>query len=635
MNTPKQRPAHFPWRYTLLALAIYIAAAVAATTYYRFSMAAPTDALEMSVVSFCASSMDKEPAAPDPCWKRAYLPHDWRQSGIDAMEGWYSFYLELNVPPNRLWSMYLPRVTSNVLARLNGEAIGHGGRFDDPVARNWSRPLMFSIPSGILQNGSNRFSLYVKAAPGSPGYLGPVYLGPEESISPFYERNHALRIDLVESINFSLLLVAFLILGLWLTRPKDKLNLWFAVMSLIWAAHNLNLIVVEIPVSTRTWETFRHLTLGWFVVFLVLAMHSYIEEEYPRTERFIIACAVVLSLLMLLMPTTEGFLWYAEKIWLPSIAVLGAYPAYRVLSAWWRSWSPVYFIGMCGGNPILIAGLHDLLRVNGFVPREHGFFIQYTGPILLLGFIVVLLIRFARALNDSEALNLSLERRVEAKRVELEENYQRLNRLERSQALAGERERIMRDMHDGVGGQLVSALAISENSEAPASQLQGLLHDALLDLRLMIDSLDENDGDLVSLLGTLRSRMQPALDQGGIKVHWEVRDLPAIAQLGPDRSLQIMRILQEAVTNVIKHAAADNLYIRTGETDDAVYVEIRDDGKGISKSSGKGRGLQNMQYRAGHAGARIDIATGAGGTRVQVLVPHENTIPNSGDTSGA
>lgn len=305
--------------------------------------------------------------------------------------------------------------------------------------------------------------------------------------------------------------------------------------------------------------------------------------------------------------------------------------------AWWRTWNPEYFIGICGGTPILLAGLHDTARANGLADRDHGLFIQYSAPILLLGFTIVLLIRFARALNDSEALNQSLELRVEEKRQELETNYKRLNKLERSQALAGERERIMRDMHDGVGGQLVSALAMTETKDLPANQLQGLLNHALLDLRLMIDSLDENDGDLVSLLGTLRSRMQPALDQSGITVQWEVKDLPAIAQLGPDRSLQILRILQEAITNVIKHANASTLRIATGETASNVFVEIADDGGGFDGSPASGRGLHNMRYRANQANATIDIETGSQGTCVRVVIPldepNKDAIPNSGDTA--
>lgn len=631
MNAHTARPPEFPWTPTLLILGFALIAATTALLFYRYSVAPPEGALETDVVFFCPTESAQEPAADDPCWKKTYLPHDWRQSGIHSEHGWYTFNLELNVPPNRLWMMYVPRITSNILARLNGETIGQGGRLEAPVARNWSRPLSFSIPSGILRNGVNRFSLYVVPALGSPGYLGPIYLGPQELLTPAYNRNLGLRIGLVESINFSLVLVAFLILGHWITRPMDKLHVWFAAMSLTWALHNLNLVVVEIPVSTRAWETFRHLTLGWFVVFLVMAMHRYIDEEHPAIERFVIVAALIASLLLILMPSDAAFILYSERFWLNGTAILGAYPAFRVLQAWWHSWNPEYFIGMCAGSPILMAGLHDTLRANGLVAREHGFFIQYTAPIFLLGFTVVLLIRFARALNDSEALNQSLELRVEKKRQQLEANYKQLTKLERSQALASERERIMRDMHDGVGGQLVSALAMSESETLPAKKMQGLLNDALLDLRLMIDSLDETDGDLVSLLGTLRSRMQPALDQSGIQVHWEVQDIPAIAELGPDRSLQIMRILQEAVTNVIKHSGATHLHMKTGESDGHVFVEIKDDGNGFDGNPASGRGLHNMQYRARSAGAKIDIETGKKGTCLRVTVAKKESIPNTGD----
>jgi len=572
------------------------------------------------------------PEADDDCWHQVYLPHDWRDEKIEFQHGWYAFDLSLNVPPNRLWTLYIPRVTSNVLASLNGEAIGHGGRLEDPVARNWSRPLRFSIPSGILLHGDNRFSLHVKSAPGSPGYLGVFYLGPEEILRPVYKRNYGFRIDMVENINFSLILLAVLILGFWIKYPSDQMYVWFAVICFTWALHNLNLLVVEIPVSTRIWETFRHLTLGWFVVFLVFGMNRYLHRQYDVVERIAVICALLGSAVMVAIPNDDTFTWYTEAIWLNATLSLGAYPAYRALHTWWCTWNPEYLLGICAGTPMFLAGFHDALRANGLVSREQGFFIQYTAPILLLGFMVVLLIRFVRALNESEALTQSLELRVEKKRLELKANYQRLNKMERAQALAGERERIMRDMHDGVGGQLVSALAISESRDLPASQLQGLLSSALLDLRLMIDSLDQNDGDLVSLLGTVRSRMQPALDQSGITIRWEVDDLPALSQLGPDRSLQILRILQEAITNVIKHAQATTLRIATGETQSTIFVEIADDGIGFDDTAAHGRGLHNMRYRANLANAEIKIDSSSQGTSLRVILPFNDTIPNSGDS---
>ncbi len=636
MSGANSRPEKFPWSASLLITAIAGLAAIAAVVYFLYATAAPKNTLVMDVVYFCATQDSQAPNAESNCWQSVYLPHDWQKSGYEELHGWYRFGLELKVPPNRLWSIYLPRVTSNALVKINGEFVGHGGRFEDPVARNWSRPLNFSIPSGILRNGENSFSIYVKAAPGSPGYLGRIHLGPEEAIRPAYQRNHGFRVDTVESINFSLVLVAILILGHWATRPRDMLHVWFASLAILWALHNLNLLVVEIPFSVRAWETLRHLTLGWFIVVLIFCMHAFIGVDGKRIERIVAAVMAFASIAMLLMPAEASFVWYSEHVFLRICTLLGIYPAYRVLQRWWETWNPEYLIAIFAGTPILLAGVHDLARVSGYVSRENGFFIQYSAPILVLGFTIVLLIRFARALNESEALNLSLERRVESKRIELENNYTRLAELERSQTLAAERERIMRDMHDGVGGQLVSALALSQSTTTSTQEIQSLLSDALLDLRLMIDSMEQNDGDLVSLLGSIRSRMQPALAKEGIEVIWDVRDIPVISQLSADRSLQILRILQESITNAIRHSKATQLRISTGSNENVVYMEISDDGIGFDPTSlGKkrgGRGLENMKHRARMASTQLTVDSAPSGTTVRVTLPIGDTIPNVGDT---
>ncbi|MDG2304944.1 MAG: hypothetical protein P8R42_09845 [Candidatus Binatia bacterium] len=67
------------------------------------------------------------------------------------------------------------------------------------------------------------------------------------------------------------------------------------------------------------------------------------------------------------------------------------------------------------------------------------------------------------SLTEAETLNRELQRRVQHKHDLLESNYQRLRVLERESAIAAERERIMQDVHDGIGGQLVSTLALGES----------------------------------------------------------------------------------------------------------------------------------------------------------------------------
>jgi len=616
----RQQNRPFPLVKTLLILFFAVAASISVVSYYKYAIAPPTDALVIDQLHFNPADTLEPPQDADSSWGELFLPHDWRDAGLSGMHGWYATDLELNVPPNRLWGFYIPRITSNVLVYINDEVIGQGGRFRDPVARNWGRPLYFSIPNGVIHSGNNRIHLQVKTATGSPGYLGPVYIGPEEDLRPVYQRAYRLRVTIVESATTSLLLVAVLMAGLWLTRRKDALPFWFALMCAVWALHNVYLLVTEIPVSERAWECLRYMTLGWFSVLLVISMHRFLDLKHRAIEYSIFAIALIGSVLLCLIPGDEDFFHFVNWAWISGSLALGAYPALRVTIAWWRSWNPEYLIAMCTGLPILLAGTHDWLRIHGYIAREQGYLIQYSAPVFMLGFTIVLLIRYARSLNESEALTHTLEARVESKRLQLESNYQKMQALERERVLSGERERIMRDMHDGVGGHLVSALAMSDSHTLEPKKFKEILSNALMDLRLMIDSMDQTEGDLASVLGTLRSRLQPALEKSGIEVNWMVGDIPAIATLGPGRILQIMRILQEAITNVLKHSGARTLTVTTDKTDEIVVIDISDNGIGIMETDSKGHGLQNMRHRAKKAGIDLKIQDAKPGTRVRITI---------------
>lgn len=137
----------------------------------------------------------------------------------------------------------------------------------------------------------------------------------------------------------------------------------------------------------------------------------------------------------------------------------------------------------------------------------------------------------------------------------------------------------------------------------------------------MIDSLDQIDGDLLSALGSLRSRLQSSLAAGGIDVHWQVQELPQLPDLGADRSLQIIRIVQEAITNVIKHSDAGSLALRSYHTFLYSVIEIEDDGIGLRSTESAGRGLDNMSYRAARAGVLLSIVS-INGTLIRLSIPH-------------
>src|SRR5271167_3975429 len=78
-------------------------------------------------------------------------------------------------------------------------------------------------------------------------------------------------------------------------------------------------------------------------------------------------------------------------------------------------------------------------------------------------------------------------------------------KLERDQATAVERDRILRDMHDGLGLQLISSLRLVEKHELSREQTAALLVEAMDEMRIAIDSVKPTGQDLLVMLGNLRS----------------------------------------------------------------------------------------------------------------------------------
>jgi signal transduction histidine kinase len=234
----------------------------------------------------------------------------------------------------------------------------------------------------------------------------------------------------------------------------------------------------------------------------------------------------------------------------------------------------------------------------------------------------VLLERFVSTLNEAEGLNKNLEQRVEQKQAELQSNFQRLQLLEREQTIAEERSRIMSDMHDGIGAQLISTIGLAEHGTLSQQEMAAALRECLDDLRLTIDSLEPTDNDLLPALGNFRYRVDPRLRRQGIDLDWRVSDLPRLACLTPRNLLHVLRILQEAFTNVLKHAQASLIRVETGLLPDGqqVYIRVSDNGAGFSGDH-RGRGLANMQQRAERIGGRLQVEPSARGTTLELLLP--------------
>jgi signal transduction histidine kinase len=210
---------------------------------------------------------------------------------------------------------------------------------------------------------------------------------------------------------------------------------------------------------------------------------------------------------------------------------------------------------------------------------------------------------------------------VDAREREILRNMDEIQRSERVALLLEERSRIMRDMHDGIGGQLLGLILQARSRKLSEEALIGGLEQSLDDLRMVVDSLEQGEGSLTGALGAFRARIEPRCEAAGVALEWAIDDVGATPHVGPDKTLQIYRILSEACTNALKHGATKRITVSMQRRGALIEIALADDGGGFdAAASPHGRGLANMRARAHRIGAALELQSNAIGTRVALTL---------------
>ena len=592
---------------------------------------------QATVTLLAAVSLHDNGAQPPPdaaAWEAQRLPDNWNitRPGIGGTV-WYRFDYRID-DPSSVYAVYLPRLSMNGAVYVNGLLIGTGGSFNEPVARNWNRPLYFLVPPGLLKDGMNRVHVRVRGYAGLDGGLSVPVVDTDAAIADDYDREIFWRIIVSQTTSVVIGAVGLFMLLLWLRRRQDRGFGYFGFASLLWAFYTADLYVRDIPVSTFYWEIAIRSAFSGFALLLALFALDYAWSRSAIAARWKTALRITLWTTMALVPASFFFggadlLFELTNFWnVVTFAIVSAATLTALIAAWQqRSWEAIALTSI--GFLTIAFALHDVLKKSGMLEGERPSLLMYAAPPLFLAIGWLLTDRFIRTLAEVERLNRDLEARVAEKSAALEANYARLADAQQRQALAEERQRLMRDMHDGVGGQLITALAALEGGTVAPADVAQIVRECIDDLRLVIDSMEPVDDDLIALLGSLRYRLEPRLKAAGVRLVWQVHDLPALPNLSPRNVLHILRILQEALTNALKHAGATKIALSTGvdTAADIALIRIIDDGRGFdaaaapASSMTTGRGLGNMHRRAQAVGGTLAIDSGVDGTTVTLRLP--------------
>ena len=571
------------------------------------------------------------PAPPPdgaPGWRDTALPDVWSlPRRIRATEGWYRADFDAHPAGDESWAVSAAGAWTRLSLYVNDRPVAEWSAGDVAGTAGGPGLLYAPIPRDVLRDAGNRIALHFRIAPAAIGFLSTLDVGPVRLVGPAYRRTLLLHATL--PFVFTLFGLASGALVLALSRwDASGAARWFAAGTIFWSAGDLS---PALRLPPGSWGEWAFATIGHaFVPCLAIGFHRALGLRRPRLERVFLASVAVGAAVRALAPPL--LIPLVDNAWWLLYTGIGVYLVPLAVGNWRRSELTPGWLVLGATLFVLAAGVHDLASLIHGAPLIGLALFGVARPLIGLTTAAVLVSMLGRALTAAERLNVELEQRVEEKRSELASSYERVAELERARTLATERERLMRDMHDGTGGQLVSALAMVEAGGFTRDAVAEALRDALADLRLTIDSLDPEQPDLVPLLAMARARLEPRLEPHGLRFEWNVRDVARPEGFGPHAALQVLRVFQEAVTNALRHAKATTLVVRTGEERDqsgraCAFVEVADDGCGFQASgdgglrSGGGHGVRTMRRRAAELGGELLVESGMQGTSVKLRIP--------------
>jgi signal transduction histidine kinase len=588
-----------------------------------------------------------QPSLPDAVWKAVKLPEPKQPSppdtkGFRYKTVWYRLTFELaDMDPVSMPSVYLPAYSADTLdLYVNGSLLG---TTRTPQGEGWRFPWLFQIPGVLLKPGSNELLVAMQTRAKANVKLAPVVIGPRVELLAMQNQRLWLSVTGPQVACVAIAIAGLLALGVWIKRRHETTYLFFALAALAWGMRTVHYFFDAPPIHPDWfwWMVFNalHWMIAWTYLF-ALRVHGL---KHPRLERTLVGLAIAVTLLTappmpLDTALVQKLATYGQLIISIGVCLLLLVQAWRIRTI--ESW--MFTVALWIN---LALGANDLqVKYSATYLDGSGLYLMPYGALLL--FCVFLFASFRRLLASVaqvEDLNFSLEQRIVRKTGELEETYQRLSAAERQRATATERERLMRDMHDGIGSSLTVSLKMVEGGQLTREQTAAMLRDCLDDLRLALDSLDPVTGDLLTILAMVRYRLGKRLELAGVRLEWQIEDVPDLAWLDSSAALHVVRITQEILTNALKHADAKTIRVQTLQSDpDHVEVRIRDDGHGFEvaaalrgerpaseDTNSGGRGLNNLQRRAQALHGRLDVESDATGTRYRLILPVSLEAPSA------
>jgi len=572
---------------------------------------------------------------PKQGWESVDLPDQWNKRWPNYNGGvWYkiqwSWSCQNQARLAEPIAFLIHYINSAGAVYLNGDLLWKDKHLQEPLSKSWNMPRYWILPISGLNSGENEILIYVNGlAFQSPG-IGQISFNNVQNIYESYQsqvwnRRTLFLINLILSITFGV--ICFVI---WLLRRKESTFGWFALSSFLWVLFISNIL------STETFPYPNALiaaqaNLAFFVLYVLsfcIYLFRFIQKCFIKVETFFAGMTGLIIAGIFLTPQ-QSVSWVFGLIFLIYVGVLLSGYLYVCYQAIQSKRTDYIFLAICL-SAIVIFMIFDLLLLSGEIVTDIRPLSPYTGPVITFFMVIILGSRLARNVKKIETFNAQLEMKVQQVSNDLSSSLNEKHQLELKNVKLQERINLSHDLHDGLGASLVRSMILVDQSTHNISNKQFLSMLKLLrdDLRQIIDSGSSADNKTpvspVLWVAPVRHRFSQLMDELDIRSKWifphEWQAVPSALQC-----LTLIRVLEESLTNIIKHSQAKQVkiamvYIRENQ----FILSVEDDGVGFDADSvvqqGLSIGMRSMKMRLERIGAELKLSSEPGCTIIQAIV---------------
>ena len=569
-------------------------------------------------------------------WQPVRLPY-WEEHS-DRILKCYQFKttlraeaLQTQTPPSKL---LIYNIGSLSHVSLNGQLLDELRHSSPAVYITAHTPHEIFLPR-ILWKNENEF--YYEAITKKPFvHIGVAFVGTDPVMTHLYRSVQFLAVTVLDGVKVLCLMLGFMFLSFRVLFPQERLiGLTGGTMLFMGLCYSL-VNLVEYPAS---WHygilCAQYITACMVCFFYVDFIFEIAELRASKPHQFLRMVTVCLGPLMLL-------LWPHEQ----TIVFLNLYlMGFLVLY-----FGFLYFYSLRYGSVlkkadgrlfmiqtqfIFIAALHDYCTINGLLGGLRNAFPSPAFPdllfenyfITLYGLMPVIFIMLEIVINhyrtnrhymQNEAVRVASALRQSE--IRLREVVKKQHDIRNIKLIQQERERLLMEIHDGVGSQLISGMLLAKKEGLQKQTVLDMIQGCIDDVRVIIDCISMAErANALEIFSKLIDRLRPRLQGIGITLHdhSEVR----FAEQGDISDVQCLhasRIIQECITNAIKHATCREITVSIRQYRQHLLIAVRDDGGGVKDMAqlNLGRGLKNMRKRARLLGGQIKFQNYRGGFTV-------------------